>query len=249
MRKQLIALLVLITSSTLAQYAIAKDLKASVAMIPIHSEKTSDGVLRGGFVELIKAIDSVYPDGSIEMSLHPFKRSLYNVESGNADFHAPLIRVDDVDETSLPYAYVTEPITQVAFVIYSASEKPPINLEQMDNYKFDTIRGMSNLYPFKVTEIDSINQGIQKVLSGRIDGFIMEQEATDAFLKENTITNIRRTLYREWDSCLVIAKGDKKEAMDALLSKALKDLKASGELKKITDTIHHPYQEWQPFQQ
>jgi len=41
----------------------AHDLKASLAILPIHSEIGEDAQPKGGFVELVQAIDEIYKKG------------------------------------------------------------------------------------------------------------------------------------------------------------------------------------------
>ncbi len=225
----------------------AKDLKASLAIIPVQSERGSDGKAKGGFVEVAKAIGDVYEDGNILIEQYPFARSIANVIKGKADFHIPLIKTPHISLESLPFAYSTERITQVSFVLYTRADKAPLDISQFENKLIETQRGHKELFKIKVGEVDNIEQGIKKLVLGRNDGFIMEQDAVDDYIKRNKIKNIRRTLYAVWDSNIVIPKGPKQKEIDGIISNALKKLKASGRLEKIIKTIHQPYIEWQPY--
>ncbi len=223
------------------------DLVASLAQLPIHSQMGADGAPEGGFVEIVKAIDQVYDDGDISIRLFPFARSLFNVQSGAADFHIPLIRTPHVDVRELPFSYVSKRITEVIFVLYSRADRPPLAPSDLDGLAIETQNGHKGLFGFAIDEVHSIAAGMAKLLAGRSDGFIMEQEAVDDYIRRHQITNIRRALYAKWDSCIVIPKGPRQAQLDQTLSRALEKLEASGALARINQSIHQPYQDWQPF--
>jgi len=226
--------------------AQARDLTASVAFIPLHSEQGRDGAPHGGFIELIRAMDNIYIDGNITIEQYPFKRSINNVLNRSADFHIPLVKLDHIPEESLPFAYASKPITKVSFVLYTRTGQSSSVLQNPRNHSIETQRGHEHFFPFPVSGTDSVRQGIRKVLSGRSDGFIMEQEAVDDHIRKNKFKTIERALYATWDSCFVIAKEEKGKQLDGILSELLQALEDSGQLKQITDTIHQPYLDWQP---
>ncbi|MDE1463650.1 substrate-binding periplasmic protein [Spartinivicinus poritis] len=226
--------------------ANARDLKASLAILPVHSEYGPDGQPKGGFVEVVQAIDKVYTEGKISIVLYPFARSLSNVVSGEADFHIPLIRLPHIAEETLPYAYASEKITQVAFVLYTNATKPNLNRINLGKHSIATMMGHTHFFPFKTQELTTIASGVTMLVNDRIEGYIMEQDAVDSYIRQNRIKNVRRKLYYQWDSSVVIPKGENREEMDAIISEALHKLKANGTLQKITQKIHQPYIEWQP---
>ncbi len=228
----------------------ARDLNASLAFIPSQSEKDPNGNFHGGFAELVKALDRSYTEGKISMDIHPFSRSLKMVELGEADFHIPLIRLPHIPGDSLPYAYASEPLTKVSFVLYTQADKPPLSAQDLNNKKnlIETVRGHKHFFQFDIIESDGIDQSIKRLNSGIIDGFIMEQEAVDRHIKALKLKNIRRTLYATWDSCVVIPKGPRGKEIDAIISTQLRKLKDTGELQKIMQTVHLPYDNWQPYQ-
>lgn len=227
--------------------SVAKDLKASLAILPVHSEVDKNGKASGGFVEVVKAINDIYSQGNISIKLYPFARSLKNVETGKADFHLPLIKRQNIPLDTLPFAYATECMTQVSFVLYTRADSSPINKSKLSQYNVETLRGHQQFFLFNIMEASTLEQGIKKLLSGRTDGFIMEQEAVDNYIRQNEIKNIRRVLYGQWDSCIVIPKGPKQKEIDKIISTSLRELKKSGRLQKITQKIHQPYSDWQPF--
>lgn len=225
----------------------ARDLRASLAIIPVHAEKDSDGNPTGGFVELIRALDRVY-EGKISIELAPFSRSLANVVKGKADLHLPLIRHPDIPLATLGFAYASEPVTQVTFVLYTNADRPALERDRLSAMRIETLRGHEQFFTFDVKSVSRISQGIDKVVKGRSDGFIMEQEAVDAYVRTGKFRNLRRTLFAVWDSCIVIPKGDEYADIDMAVSESLRRLKANGELEKIVASIHRPYEQWQPYE-
>ncbi len=228
--------------------AAGEKLVASVPLLPKHSELDYHGRQKGRFVELVKAMDRVYREGSIEVNVFPFKRSIANAISGRADFHLPLIRTPFKSEDELPYHYVSEPITQVAFVAYSLADKPVISdLSSFDGLSTATLRGHSQHFPFPIKELGGVEIALKMLASGReFDAVILEQEAADGFIRKHQIKNVRRQLYRHFDSSIVIPKGSESEVMDKLLSSILKQLKSDQQGRKLIDGIHRPYDDWQP---
>lgn len=225
----------------------AQNLKASLAILPGHSELDKDGNLSGGFVELVNAIDDIYTRGNISIELYPFARSLMNVQTGIADFHLPIIKRPNFSLDTLPFAYASECINQVSFVLYTRADRPSLDQKNIKQYVIETLRGHQLFFPFKIIETNSIEQGIKKLLRERTDGYIMQQSAVDTYIRKHKIKNIRRTLYGEWDSCVVISKGPKQKKIDNIISTALRELKKNGRIQTISKNIYQPFVDWQPY--
>jgi polar amino acid transport system substrate-binding protein len=174
------------------------------------------------------------------------------LKAGQADFLLPYIPPyippSHLSDENLPYTFASKPIVQVSFVLYTRGNGPVLNMEHLDTYRIETLRGAAEHFPFKIGEIDSFRQGLMKVISKRSDGFIVEQDAADKYIRAHRLKNIRRTLYSTWNSSIAIPKGERGREIDRIISTALRKLKKSGELQKITQTIHKPYEDWQPYQ-
>ncbi|MBN2429160.1 MAG: transporter substrate-binding domain-containing protein [Deltaproteobacteria bacterium] len=226
--------------------AMARDLIATVGIIPPHSMKGEDGQPQGGFVEIVQAIDAVFTEGKISIRLYPVARASNTVKTGKADFCLPAIPHPYIPLDNQPVSFASEPITKVSFVLYTRADQPPLPLELLGQYRIDVIRG-TDIFPFHVWGVNDTEQGILKVLAGRSDGFISEQDAADDYIRKNQLKNIRRALYHKLNSSVLIPKGPKGKEIDRIISSALRKLKASGELQKITDKIHRPYSDWQPY--
>jgi len=230
--------------------ASARDLKASMAFLPDILETPDKGV----FVDLVKAIDDVY-EGNIERNVYPFPRSIDNVISGKADFHLPMIRNKVVPLESLPYAYTTEKMGDVCFVIYSHKDKP-ITVERIREAQkttpfplnIESGGGFLDYFDFPISESLGVESSLQKVDLKRADAFIFAQEECDFVIKQLKLKNVHRELYDKYDDVLVIPKGEKGIEIDKILSGCLVKLRSTGRLQTLHKKVHVPYQEWQPHQ-
>lgn len=231
-------------------HASAKDLYASLPYLPaiLESEQQQDG-----FVALVRALDEAYSEGSIQFKIYPFMRSLNNVTRGKADFHLPMIKHPD-PHFPRPYAYVSEKLGDVTFVLYTQRDNP-LSVEQLNAatasghfpYKIETDQALVDYFDFPCLPSKSLEQSLKKVSIQRIDGFLWAQEEGDITLRKMGVKNVHRSLYRNFDDVIIIPKGDKQAELDQALSAAIKHLRSSGELEKIHRSIHQPYIEWQVY--
>jgi len=225
-----------------------RDLTVSMAFLPNILENPDQGV----FVDLIKAMDGVY-DGNIERKVYPMARSMDNVMTGKADFHLPMIRNKVVPVDSLPYAYSTEKMGDVVFVIYSHKDNP-ITYEKIQKakntkpfpFKIESIRGFADYYDFPISESSAVDSSLRKVDMKRVDAFIFAQEESDFTLKQQGLKNVHREKYDSFDDVFVIPKGEKGKELDKILSQCLIELRDSGKLQELHRKVHLPYQDWQP---
>lgn len=226
----------------------SQNLTASIASLHELAEYDDSGRPHGGFVDLVRAIDDKYTDGSIKIGLFPFRRSIANVTMGKADFHLPLIRSDQALKSGKRYHYVSEPITKVAFVLYTRStDLDEIDFERMEDYKVATLAGHSHLFPFQIDEVETIHSGIKMLITRRdVDALLLPKDSVDRFILKHKILNISRRLYRVFDASIVVANTPQGRRIEDVLVKALKELKAEGRLQEITAAIHTPYRDWQP---
>jgi polar amino acid transport system substrate-binding protein len=229
----------------------AKDLEASLAYLPTLADSPD----KGFFVDLVKAIDEVYVDGSIHIKVYPFVRSLNNIKQGKADFHVPMARDPFLDEDKHPYKYASEPMGEVSFVIYSHKGNPITKEDILRGtslanfpYKIETERGLEDLFNFPIITSSTIDQSMKKLVIRRIDCFIWAQEEADSILRELKIAIIHRAFYRIFDDVIVIPEGHKGDEVDKILSQAIRTLKSTGRWQALYKKIHRSYLEWQPYQ-
>lgn len=241
----LIIIAILCTSHP--QVAAARDLVVGIGDLPPHAVLGEDGQPKGGFVEVVKAIDRAYTEGTITIKILPVKRATQSLLNGQVDFMIPYIANPEIPAETLPYSFASEPVVDVAFVLYSRADLALPRLDRPGELNLETLRGADTHFTFKISGIDSFRQGLLRASLGRTDGFIGEQDACDMFIRQNKAFNLRRTLFAKWKSSIMIRKGPDGEEVDRILSNALRQLKQNGELQKITDTIHRPYDDWQPY--
>lgn len=80
----------------------------------------------------------------------------------------------------------------------------------------------------------------------RIDGFIITQDESDALLRQLKIKEIHREYYQTYDDVPIVRKDSNGDEVDRILSAALVTLKNNGQLQKLWEQIHVPYENWQP---
>lgn len=228
----------------------AEELRVSMAYIP-HVLESPD---QGGFIDIIKAMDEVY-DGHFTCDVFPFSRSLYNVQSGQADIHIPMIKNKVKPESFLPYAYSSEKIGDVCFVIYShvnapvtiallqqAKKKKPFPL------KVESILGFADYFDFPIIETPRIANSLKRINHKRIDAFIFAQEESDFIIRKNRFARIHREFYDAFDDVFVIPKGVRGKYVDHILSDCIRHLRSTGTLKPLYKKVHKPFHFWQPHE-
>jgi polar amino acid transport system substrate-binding protein len=209
----------------------------------INADKT------GPFVDLVRAIDDLHPDVTIQITIYPIARAMAGVINGKADFSLPAIRnLHDAD--MLPYRFSTRSFGKVAHVIYSNTANPVttdmaygIEATQRDLL----IEAVPGELPFQVQRSMSIEQSLRKLSRGRIDAFIWAQEEADLMLRQLGLTNIQREFFGDFEDVFIIQKGAAGNEMDAFLAQAIEKLAESGKLEAIYSKIHSPYEHWQPY--
>jgi polar amino acid transport system substrate-binding protein len=220
-------------------------LNAHLGELPglINADKT------GPFVDLVRAIDDLHPDVTIQITIYPIARAMAGVINGKADFSLPAIRnLHDAD--MLPYRFSTRSFGKVAHVIYSNTANPVttdmaygIEATQRDLL----IEAVPGELPFQVQRSMSIEQSLRKLSRGRIDAFIWAQEEADLMLRQLGLTNIQREFFGDFEDVFIIQKGAAGNEMDAFLAQAIEKLAESGKLEAIYSKIHSPYEHWQPY--
>jgi len=220
--------------------ARAADMKASLAQMPVYAESTDKGVL----VDLVKAIAKT-SGKNIEIQVVPFNRSMHDVMDGKADFHMPLIKAENVDETKLDYAHSTETIFHVNFVLYTNKNKP-IDKSKLKDYRIETDLAHVAYFDFPVKGSTRLDSSLKKVDAGRIDGFIFADFASDPIVKKEGLKNIHRELYKVFDVKIILPKGEKGKATDVFLTETIEKMRADGSYDKIMSPIDQPYNDWQP---
>jgi ABC-type amino acid transport substrate-binding protein len=220
--------------------AIAEDVTASLAQMPVYAESMDKGVL----VDLVKAIQKQSGE-TIIYQVVPFKRSMSDVITGKVDFHMPLIQNPDLDEAALDYDHAAATIFHVNFVLYTHKGKP-VDKSNIANYKIETDAAHVSYFHGGIIPSTNIESSLKKVNAGRIDGLIFADMACDPVVKNLNLSNIKRELYKVFDVKVILPKGKRGQAVDNMLTTAIDALQKSGEYQKIMGIIDAPYNDWQP---
>ena len=218
----------------------SEEYSITMAQMPVYAVSPTEGVL----VDLIKAIEEVSAN-KFNIKLNPFASSVYLVKKQMRDIHLPLIKNDLVKEEELPFYYSTETQFHVNFVLYSKKEIN-LNLNDLSKYNIETDRAHAEYFPFKIISSNSIEKSLEKVHNGKIDGFIFADFATDPHLKKLAYKDIKRELYKTFESKIILAKNSKGKAADLMITKATEKLKSNGKFQKIMTKIDLPFNNWQP---
>jgi polar amino acid transport system substrate-binding protein len=248
-RPLFITLVFVLLSRIAGSQTANRDLEASLAILPGLADTPDQGT----FVELVKAMDDVYP-GKIRISVYPYARSFNNVISGIADFHIPALRNPSIPDANLGYRYVAEKMGSVHMVLYSRADKILTRQDIMKAleaggpfpYMIEVSAGAEANCAFPARPTNNFEQSLLKLDSKRIDAIWNAQEETDLILKRLKRKNIHRSYWGTFDDVIVVHKGPRGDEVDQILSELLRKLKASGRLESIHRKAHLPYIDWQP---
>ena len=218
----------------------ARELKVSLAQMPVYAESLEKGVL----VDFAKALAKA-GGNTVSLMVVPFKRSMDNVINKQVDFHMPLIKNPLDKESALPYSHSTATIFHVNFVLYS-NKNSILDIKDLKGKNIETDAAHVQYFDFGPIASTSIEGSLKKVNAGRIDGFIFADFASDPIVKSQNLNNIVRTLYKRYEVKIILPKGETGGEMDKLISEAIEKMTADGSFSKIMDPINTPYDNWQP---
>ena len=232
------------------QPVASKDLVVSLAQLP----GLSDSPDKGALVDLVKAMDEVYTDGTIKIEVFPFARSISNVLEGRADFHLPQFDNPYLPVSKRQYALTRESLGTGIFILYSHVDKS-ISKKMIEDavarggafpFKIECSRGMAASLNFPLAGSDSIEQSFKKLASKRIDAIIRGQEEADLVLKKLKLKSIVRARMYDFNEKVLIKKGPDGEQIDKIISEIIVKLRNSGKLQQLYLKVHRPYEDWQP---
>lgn len=233
-------LLIIISFSIQANESQRSEITAHLGELP--GLINSDG--SGAFVDFVRRIDELDPQVNIDIHIYPIHRALYGVINGTADFALPAIRADDPDN-SLPFRFSSKTFGLVTHVLYTNIDKPFTAEQLWNDPSRYVIEAVPEYMPFDISRSHSIHSSLLKLSMGRIDGFVWAQEEADMILRELELKNIHRQFFYDFEDVFVIPKGEAGDWIDRYLTKMIEQLADSGELEKIYQTIHLPYDNWQ----
>jgi len=209
-------------------------IKVSLPIVPplINEDKT------GALVDLIKAMAAEYKDGDMVIDIYPMARSIENVISGNYDCHSPYIKKHDVTDSDDLFYYTTEDYGKVIFVLYTNKNVTGLTPETVTSGKFKIeIQPGHKEYLGDFPEA-ALDAGLQKVESGRIDGYIASMSGCDALIQAMQLKNIKRQLFDTFETAIIFKKTEDGKQKRDLFNSLIRKIKENGEYDRIMGEIN-----------
>jgi len=210
------------------------NIKVSLPIIPplITEEKT------GAIVDLVKAMAAEYKDGEMTFDVYPMARSIENVISGNADAHCPYVKNHNITDSDDMFYYTTEPFGKVIFVLYTNKNVKDLTPENVKDTKFKVeIQSGHKEYLGDLPEA-APDAGLQKVDSGRIDGYIATMDVCDPLLQQMQLENVKRYEYDTFETSIIFKKSDEGKQKQEIVNSLIKKITENGEYDRIMGEIN-----------
>lgn len=224
----------------------APDISANAMLLPGLVNSADDG----HFIDLIKAIASVYEGGKFKISVAPVARVTDNVTRGIVDLGFPTLRMKAEKDASLPYRLTTASFGRVNFVLYSHKERPITKAmldkaQQSGDFSY-RIEAPTLAWDFPVQHFTTFESALRKVDAGRLDALLWAQEEADLELRRLNLKSIRRELYADFEDVMMLPLGPRGDFVDKIISTAIAKLRRSGQLQELYSKVHLPFDSWQP---
>ncbi len=158
------------------------------------------------------------------------------VQSGKADFTAAGMTVNEDRKKNVDFTDTYAEAAQVIIVKEGSEIKTP---DDLTGKKIGVQTGTTgDIYADDIENavVNRYNKGMEAVMAltqDKIDAVIIDREPAKVFVKENAGLVILDEAFTEEEYAIAVKKGNK-ELLDKL-NGAIKELKESGELKKIVD--------------
>ncbi|ADL05624.1 basic amino acid ABC transporter substrate-binding protein [Lacrimispora saccharolytica] len=158
------------------------------------------------------------------------------VQSGKADFAAAGMTVNEDRKKNVDFTDTYAEAAQVIIVKEGSQIKTP---DDLAGKKIGVQTGTTgDIYADDIenADIQRFNKGMEAVMAlsqDKIDAVIIDREPAKVFVKENAGLVILDEAFTEEEYAIAVKK-DNKELLDKM-NGAIKELKESGELKKIVD--------------
>ena len=158
------------------------------------------------------------------------------VQSGKADFTAAGMTVNEDRKKNVDFTDTYAEAAQVIIVKEGSEIKTP---DDLTGKKIGVQTGTTgDIYADDIenADVNRYNKGMEAVMAltqDKIDAVIIDREPAKVFVKENAGLVILDEAFTEEEYAIAVKK-DNKELLDKI-NGAIKELKESGELKKIVD--------------
>jgi polar amino acid transport system substrate-binding protein len=223
----------------------AKDFKVVVPQLSPLSTAT--------YQKLIEAVVSATGNAAV-VQVVPFARSLYSMETNQADIMSSIVAIPDKAKWSaLKFDYSTAESVSVVFVVYAKKGKPldvaALKQGSAAGLKLETETTHVNHFPFAIAPSSSPDASLKRVDAGEIDAFIYSQASGDAALKRLGLKNVTRQYYDTWHGVFLLKKGTRGGEIDKMISDGMAKIKADGSYQAIMGQLvagASTYIDWQP---
>lgn len=212
----------------------SSSISVSLPIIPplITEQKT------GAIVELVKAMADEYKDGEMTYDVYPMARSMENIMSGSADAHCPYVKNHNITDSDNMFYYTTEPFGSVIFVLYTNKNVKDLTPENVLDKKFKVeIQPGHKEYLGDLPEA-APDAGLQKVDSGRIDGYIATMSMCDQMVKAMQLKNIKRQKFDTFETAIIFKKDDNGKQKRDIMNTLIKKIRENGEYDRIMGEIN-----------
>jgi polar amino acid transport system substrate-binding protein len=224
------------------------DLRVGAMLLPGLIESAQSGPL----TDLLRALDEVYTEGRLLISVAPVGRIYEEVHAGRLDFALPSVRLPLNGRPTRPVQVraSTASFGTVSFVLYSRPgqvvTRARIESELAARDFRLRIEAPMLDWGFPVEPFTDFESALRKVAAGRIDAFLWAQEEGDRSLRELGLRDMHRELYAGLQDIYILPPTPASDATDALLSRLTDSLRDSGRLQALYSRIHLPFDPWQP---
>lgn len=219
-------LLVLLTLAPMP--SLAKDFRVCLAELPGLSQASNHGG-HGILVDMVKAMRAHYRAGNILIEITPLARSFKILENGGCDIHLPMLNNPEAPFQEANLRLEKDVIFKVPFVVYSRADRPPLEIGMNPRLRLETDQALIRDFPFPVAGTTCLACSLKKVRLDRIDGVIFAAKEMNILIREENLTGLRATLYRQFDVHPVVRKGPQGDEAERLFHQLLGKLKETGE--------------------
>lgn len=196
----------------------------------------------------VEIIERIFEKQGIKYTIEllPFNRALISVEDGDRDFIFNIYKNPD----RLKKFDYSDPILDNPLIIFIKKDSNIVftgNINELRNYNIGTMLGYTYSPEFdkarndkliKTEEVCGHEQNFKKLVSGRIDIYIVERSVGLYFTKKLGIQQQVKYLnipLKKQNGYIGISKKNSKKVLFSKINEGLKALKASGEYQKIFD--------------
>lgn len=223
----------------------ARDYRITVGYLPLYAESEDHGIL----IDVIKAMADEYTEGQFTIGVYPFERSIHYVEQGLSDMHFPIVGRNvwsDEDDAYEDYLRLrglrrsTCCLTLSHFALYRNKDKPPLDLDRINEYRIETDMGHRLNFDIPMQGTTNLSGSVKKLSAGRIDGLVFAAREIDLMIQEAAISNIERQDFQIVSSKFILPDTALGEDTNRMLCEVIERMVRSGRLAEVA----YPYSEY-----